>query len=78
VQLLLGDPRRHRQGFAYLMPLGLRILPLQGLLTAWTMLGFDRGDRIYPLDRPQAPRMSLVSTLPVRPTPGELAPRPLG
>jgi hypothetical protein len=78
VQLLLGDHRRHGQGFAYLMPLGLWILPLQGLLAAWTVLGLDRDDYIYLLDRPQAPRMSLVSTLPVRPTPGGLAPRPLG
>jgi hypothetical protein len=78
VQLILGHHRLHGRDLGHLLPLGPRIVPLQGMLAAPTALGLDEDDDVDLLDRHKAPRMALVSGLPARPTPGGLAPRPLG
>ena len=77
MQLILGHHRLHGWNLGDLLPLGLRIVPLQGMLAVLTALGLDGDDHVYLLDRHQAPRMSLVSRLPSRPTPGGPAPQPL-
>ena len=78
MQLILGDHGLHGRDLGHLMPLGLRIRPLQWLLAASTALGLDGEDHVHLFAGHQAPRVSLVPGLPPRPTPAGLAPWPLG
>ncbi len=51
------------------MPLGLGLLPVQGVLAAGTALGLDGDDAIDLFDRHQCPRLLRMSRLPAGPTP---------
>jgi hypothetical protein len=55
VELILGDNRLGLWELRHLMPLGLQIGPLQGVLTAQALYGLDRDDHVYRLYRQQRP-----------------------
>lgn len=63
MQLILGDHRLGRWTLGGLMPLGLRLFPLQGLLEARAPLRLDRDNDIELRDWQQRPRLPLMTTL---------------
>jgi hypothetical protein len=76
MQLILGDDRLHGWDLGDLMPLGLAIFSMQGVLTAGAALGLDGDDHLHPLDRDQRAGVPLVAGLPAGPTPTGLVPWP--
>ena len=77
MQLILRHHRLHGWDLRHLMPLGLGVRSLQGVLAAWTTLRLDRDDGIDLLDRQQRPRLPLMTGLPAGPPPAGLAAGPL-
>jgi hypothetical protein len=77
VQLILGYTGFHQWDLGDLMPLGLRVVPLQRVMTAWTWRGFDRDHDGGVRDRHQGPCLASVSRLPAGLTATGLAARML-
>ena len=50
MQLIFRHNRLHERQFGHLMSVGLRILALQGVLTAVALPGLDRDDGVDILD----------------------------
>ena len=69
MQLILGDDRLHGWDLGHLMPLGLGIFPLQGVLTAGAALRLDGDDHVHLLHRHQRPGVPLMAGLPTWATP---------
>lgn len=76
MQLILGDDRLDPWDLRHLMPLGLRIGPLQRVLTVKALHGLDRDDHVHRLYRQQRPCLPLMAGLPARSTATRLAARP--
>ena len=73
--LIRGDHRLGRWDLGDVRPLGLGIVPPQGLLAAPAPCWLDRDDDIDLLNRPQRPRPPRMTGLPTRSTPTGLAAR---
>ena len=75
MQLILGDDRLHRWDLGHLLPLGLRILPLQGVLAVATALRLDGDHHVHLLHRHQRPGVPLMTRLSTRSTSTRLSTR---
>jgi hypothetical protein len=64
VQLILRHDGLHRRQFGHLMPLGLAILAVQGLVAAGTVRGLYWPHHLHVLQRHQRPGLALVPWLP--------------
>ena len=70
---MLGDDRLHRRELGDLMPLGLAIFPVQGVLVAGAALGLHGEDHVHLLERGQRARLPLMAGLSAGPRPTGLA-----